>query len=842
VHGSGGALLTAGPRRVGTPLPLAGPCSLLLLVLAWLAPWSLAAAAPGEVTVSLELDGQPEQPAWVCVASRAKGRAQVDAGVLRERVDGRGEVLATAAADPPERARAGHGALEDAFAAMRPVPAEPHCGQQADGGEACAPRVSVELDEHRYVACTANERQVGRSPEHRSRVLWLAISTRDSLGAPAAVERLSLNGAVLTLTTNLRGDEAITVVQTIGGHYRAEGDVRIRGARAATLLLEPLCRWVPVRVPPIQLPSGDQADPRPAFTLEDDGHSMVVPPACVRGSLADETLEVRVPYYESSAVPSERRGMRLRAKIDQTVPRELPWRSPSDAAADEEGAVSPRREVVVIQQAAMHHDEEQLDVAPVPASEPAALAPEPFAIDLSARWSGAWPSEARSGDPASSSSTASMALSLAPEVVTFFWPRDACFYSEGCPEARLASSARTCEPYPRSDGCYYRCEVGRMEVGVVGEAFRVPITFTDLTHGSPRPEWGATLDHLNQRFLRSMPAEQRRVRVDLGAWSRGFVPAQDGGAIRRTRGPSYGEVLADTGPDVRRRAQRNMPEAYEDPGPIVTTKGDAIRAISFGGAFGNVHRIELGRGEHREYYFELPQARCGETVHVEIEGDRQYRAADVPLRAGTLVLEHPLGLGRVLYFGTGLSLGFTRVLSPADARSASGWTPAAAIDLSLRFRPRRAWRAWRFELPRVSYMLATQPYSPLGPDPDQAAPKLPRALWSRFLVAALARTPDVPRIDIVKLSVAFGLGLDVGAPVRSSDIDAVGEVHVGLVPLAELLVRMSPRLELRVIEPRLYCLEGFHRHLTGLQGVAREDVARGRMCTLFLGAGVAGTW
>lgn len=815
----------------------------VLLAIVWIAPWSRAAAAPGEVTVSLELDGQPEQPAWVCVASRAKGRAQVDTAALQGRVDARGEALATAA--EPERPRQGAAALDEALAAMLPVPAEPRCGQQADGGEACAPRVSLVPDDHRFVACTANERQAGRPSRQqdgqRSRVLWLGLSTRDSLGAPAAVERLSLNGAVLTLTTNLRGDEAVTVVQAIGGHYRVDGDVRVRGARTATLSLEPLCRWVPVRVPPIQLPSGDEADPRPSFVLEDDGHSTPVPSACVRGSLADETLEVRVPYNDDPALATEHRGMRLRATIEQTVPRELMWRRPSAATADQEGTAAPRREVVVIQQAPASAAK-GLDDAPAPAPEDAAVAPEPFAIDLSVRWSGAWPSQARVGGPASASPTVPEPLTLAPEVVTFFWPRDACFYPEGCPEARLASSARTCEPYPRSDGCYYRCEVGHMEVGVVGEAFRVPITFTDLSHGSPRPEWGATLDHLNQRFLRSVPVEQRRVQVDLGAWSRSFVPAEDGLWAQRTRGPSYGELLRDTGPRPRRRAQRSAPVLYDDPGPIVTARGDAIRALSFRGAFGNVHRIELGRGEHREYHFDLPQARCGETVHVEIEGDRQYRAVDVPLRAGKLVLEHPLGLARVLYIGTGLSLGFTRVLSPGDARRAATWTPAAAIDLSLRFRPRRGFRAWRFDLPRVSYMLATQPYAPLGPEPGRAAATHERALYSRFLVAALARTPDVRRIDIVKASVAFGLGLDMAAPVRSSDVDAVGAIQLGLVPMAELLVRISPRVELRLLEPRLYCLEAFHRHVTDLRGVAREALARGRMCTLFLGAGVAGTW
>jgi hypothetical protein len=380
-----------------------------------------------------------------------------------------------------------------------------------------------------------------------------------------------------------------------------------------------------------------------------------------------------------------------------------------------------------------------------------------------------------------------------------------------------------------------------MEVGVVGEAFRVPITFTDLSHGSPRPEWGATLEHLNQRFLRSVPPEQRRVRVDLGAWSRSFVPAQDGWLARRERGPSYGEALAKH--DGRRRgAPRSVPVPYDTPGPVVDVRGDEIRALSFRGAFGSVHRIELGRGEHREYHFTLPQARCGETVHVELEGARQFHATDVPLRAGTLALEHPLGLARVLYFGTGLSLGFTRVLSPGDARTAAVWAPAAAIDLSLRFRFRRMWRAWRFELPRISYMLATQPYAPLGPAPGEPARALRRALYSRFLVAALARTPDLPGIDIVKASVAFGVGLDVGAPVRSSDIDAVGELDVGLVPLAELLLRVSPRVELRLLEPRLYCLESFHRHVTDLEGAARQDVAASRMCTMYLGAGVAGTW
>lgn len=814
---------------------------LAVLALVWLAPWALARAAPGEITVSLELEGQPEQPAWVCVVSRAKGRSQVDAAAVRGRIDAHGELLAPAA-DEASSPR-GSAAVDEALQAMRPTPVEPYCGSRADGGQACAPRVSLVPDDHRFVACIANERHAGRQP----RVLWLGVSARDSLGAPAAVERLSLNGAVLTLTTNLRGEEAVAVVQAIGGHYRAEGDVRVRGARAATLSLEPLCRWVPVRVPPIQLPSGDQADPRPAFVLEDDGHVAAVPPACVRGSLAEETLEVRVPYNEASTAASERRGMRLRATIDQSVPRELPWRPLDRAAEDSVGAATslPRREAVVIQQApaaASIHDAppgERLEVGP---AEPEVVDAEPFGIDLSARWTGAWPSETPAGRPTGASPSPAMALSLSPEVVTFFWPRDACFYAEGCPEARLASSARTCVPHPRSDGCYYRCEVGRMEVGVVGEEFRVPITFTDASHGSPRPEWGATLEHLNQRFLRSVPAEQRRVRVDLGAWSRSFVLAQDGQLARRARGPTYGESLAESSPRARRWAQRNVAEPYDGPGPLVTVPGDEIRALSFRGAFGSVHRIELGRGEHREYHFTLPQARCGETVRVEIEGAREYRTTDVPLRAGTLTLEHPLGLARVLYFGTGLSLGFTRVLSPADARVAASWTPAAAIDLSLRFRFRRLWRAWRFELPRVSYLLATQPYAPLGPTPGRPGPALRRALYSRFLVAALARTPDLPGIDIVKASVAFGLGLDVGAPVRSSDIDAVGEPRFGLVPLAELLIRVTPRVELRLLEPRLYCLEGFHRHVTSLQGAARQDVARARMCTLYLGAGLAGTW
>lgn len=792
---------------------------LVFIVLASLAP-AWAWAAPGEVTVSFELDGEPELPAWVCVVSRAKGRTQLDTAALLARVDARGEVPASTHDAPPRPSRSSSGTLEDALAAMQPQPAEPHCGALADGGEACAPRIELEPSEHRFVACTANERHAGRRP----RVLWLELAARDSQGAPAAVERLSLNGSVLTLSTNLRGSEAVTVVQTIGGHYRAEGDVRVRGARVATLSLEPICRWIPVRVPPIQLPSGDEADPRPTFVLEDDGHSAQVPSACVRGSLADGTLEVRVPYNEAATTIQERRGMNLRATIDQEVPREVLWRPVVD---DEEGEGDglTRREVVVIQQAqAQAAPELDEQVAP---EVPAAL-PEPFAITLSARWSGPWPSEA---------------LSLRPEVVTFFWPRDACFYPEGCPEARLASSAKTCDRYSRTDGCYYRCDVGHMQVGVVGEDFKVPITLIDLDHGAPRPEWGATLQYLNQRFLRSVPLEQRRVRVDLGAWSRSFTPPADASAAPRGPGPSYGEVLlAGDGSRARRRARHRGPESYASPAPVIAARGDEIEAISLRGAYGNVHRIELGAGEHREYYFNLPQARCGETVQVELRGARQYRSTDVALRRGTLALEHPLRLARVLYFGTGLSLGFTRVLSPGDVRGVAPWSPAASVDFSLRFRFRRLWRAWRFELPRVSTMVTTQPYAPLSPDPGQTARKPRRALYNRFLLAAMARTPDFPGLDLVKMSVAFGLGLDVGAPLRSSDVDAVGEVNLGLVPLAELLVRVGPRVELRLFEPRLVCLESFHRHTTDLRGVVSEDVARGQMCTLFLGAGVAGTW
>lgn len=813
---------------------------LVVLVLAWLGPWSRALAAPGELTVALELEGRPEAPAWVCVASRAKGRAQVDVARAREHLDARGALVSAPSEPAAAEARPSPStSLRLALEAMAPTAAEPHCGSTSDGGQACAPRVSLVPDEHRFVACAANERRAAAQP----RVLWLAVSTRDAAGAPAAVERISLNGTVVTLSTNLRGKEVVAVVQAIGGHSRAEGDVRVGSAGPAVLSLAPRCRWVPVRVPPIQLPTGAQADPRPTFELEHDGHGQAVPAACVRGSLADESLEVRVPYNDPALSSGEHRGMRLRATIDQTVPRERPWRSPAAAAEDDEGGWRARREVVVIQQAsAAPSDAPDPDRAPSDEDEgegerePA----EPFAIDLSARWSGAWPIEVDADGPAQASPAA---LALVPEVVTFFWPRDACFYAEGCPEARLTSSARACEPHPRQDGCYYRCDVGPVEVGVVGESFRVPITFTDLEHGSPWPEWGATLEHLNQRFLRSVPPEQRRVRVDLGQWSRSFVPAQDGRRnARHPAGLTYGESLDETAPLARRWPSRHVPEIYDGPGPLVDVPGDQIRALSFRGAFGSVHRIELGRGEQREHHFTLPQARCGETVRVDVEGDRQYLPTDVQLRAGTLELPHPQRLARVLYFGTGLSLGLTRVISPRDAARAAAWAPAAAIDLSLRFRLRRLWRAWRFELPRVSYMLATQPYAPIGPTPGQPARVLRRALYSRFLVAALARTPDFPRIDLVPTSLAFGLGLDVGAPLRSSDLDAVGGARVGLVPLAELLVRPTPRVELRLLEPRLHCLEGFHRHTTDLEGQARDDVARARMCTLYVGAGVAGTW
>jgi len=109
------------------------------------------------------------------------------------------------------------------------------------------------------------------------------------------------------------------------------------------------------------------------------------------------------------------------------------------------------------------------------------------------------------------------------------------------------------------------------------------------------------------------------------------------------------------------------------------------------------------------------------------------------------------------------------------------------------------------------------------------------------MLGAVARSAEWELVPGVELSGALGLMGSVGAPLLAEDLPVVGSPQLGFVPLAEARVRISRRVEVR-ISPKLICFESFYRHVTDLRGQATQDISRARMCTAFLGVGMAGTW
>ena len=138
-------------------------------------------------------------------------------------------------------------------------------------------------------------------------------------------------------------------------------------------------------------------------------------------------------------------------------------------------------------------------------------------------------------------------------------------------------------------------------------------------------------------------------------------------------------------------------------------------------------------------------------------------------------------------------------------------------------------------------MLATQPFFPLSAEPGEPSSTDLRRAYGRFMLGFVARTPQWKPLANVQVSGSFGVLGSAGAPVLAQNIELVGDVGFGLVPMAELVVAVSRRIELRG-SPQLICLETFHRHQTDLRGAARDTGQRARMCSVFVGAGIAGTW
>ncbi|MEM7154235.1 MAG: hypothetical protein AAF799_15425 [Myxococcota bacterium] len=751
----------------------------------------IAWASPGEVTIALETDGRPESPGWVCVVSQGQSHSQDDAVWLEDALKAAPEgQLSTANAEKLAGSIRAYDwsrsesveTMVDVLNAMAPSNLEPACGGAPGKPQLCAATVAPEALTKRSLICTANERQAG-APK---RVLWLEVSSRDAQSAKAYVDEISLNGAVLTIGTNLRGREAVKVVTSVGGHYLAGAEVRTASADAIVLQLESRCRWVRVEVPPIDLPTGGRG--RPVFTLEHDGQTTEIADACVRGSVRAQSLALRLPHGRRASVGQATAPMRLVGTIEQKIPA-LP-NARIVAATRHEPAyprqAKPPAEGAEAHQVASHEVEgKRID------------------IPLSARWSSSWPTEP---------------LFLEPEVVTFFWPRSACFYPEGCPSARVAGADTTCEQFVGLDGCHYRCDVTQTNVGIVGDEFVVPVEFTDDHHGVPRPRWGGTLGRLNQRFFRSVPAGERSVKVDLHAWARDYDPGYKWLPTRRA-------------------------STYDTPDRVVHAPGDEIEALTLRRSTGVERRIEFGKNTTREYFLELPDLQCGkgESFTIKVEGEREYVTTELPFAQGSIEVPHPMSMARVAYFGTGVTVGFTRVLSPSDAREAGSWGPAFGFDLSLRLRPRLFARGWRFELPRFAYLLGTQPFFPLSENPGEPSDVDGRRAYGRFMLGFVARTPQWKPLTSVRISGAFGLMASAGAPVLARHIELVGDVSPGLVPMAEVVVGVSRRIELRAT-PQLICLETFHRHQTDLRGAARDVGLPLRMCSVFMGAGVAGTW
>src|SRR5688572_10143965 len=170
--------------------------------------------AAGQLAVALDIEGQGEAPAHVCVVSAGRGEAQVQSTAFTS-------YLATPA---------GHRTLDEAahevgkldlaepvraaLIAMAPSESEPACETDPDPKRSlhCAARLDRAIGD-KFVACAANE----QPPSGAARVLWLELRAQDDDSARARVEKLTLSGSVVTLATSLTKAKAIKVVGVLGG-------------------------------------------------------------------------------------------------------------------------------------------------------------------------------------------------------------------------------------------------------------------------------------------------------------------------------------------------------------------------------------------------------------------------------------------------------------------------------------------------------------------------------------------------------------------------------------------------------------------------------------------------
>jgi hypothetical protein len=211
---------------------------------------------------------------------------------------------------------------------------------------------------------------------------------------------------------------------------------------------------------------------------------------------------------------------------------------------------------------------------------------------------------------------------------------------------------------------------------------------------------------------------------------------------------------------------------------------ERIEFVELSDASGQRHSLDPSASLRLERYVPLPKATCGQSVRVEVVGTRQHEPAKATLRSGTLELDPPERNVRVSRFDLALAMGAE--WSPADPEAERVDTTLEGMILpALVFNTPASWLGVDAGL---GVWVGTHPYFPASlAELGETASEARRVPYARI-------GPQLQsRFVIRNFSVAPGILLGIGVPLRRGDIDTLGVGFFG-GGLLELAYRVGPRV------------------------------------------------
>jgi hypothetical protein len=387
-----------------------------------------------------------------------------------------------------------------------------------------------------------------------------------------------------------------------------------------------------------------------------------------------------------------------------------------------------------------------------------ALPPSPQASEPKLTLSAQWTYEVQWNEE-----TPPKELPLLVKAFGFEWVMPCEYPLDGCPLARLD-------------------EIGEQATGLFTSYSNDALQPSEVDRGAR----GVCSYHITAATPVRLPMDVSFVTSSLPTW--------------RSRLTRAGQKLHDYLEAGNRLFQLKMPWSSQ-----VSSAPDEIQYVEIIGPTGTRHVIRPQAAS----LINLPFSGCGEQISYRLHGDREFEWDSVPIKQGVITLPSPGVQAEVAELGVQLGGGF---MVDDDGHS----RPYGQAELSVRLRPKRwgesafPWvlRKADYEI-ALSYLLATQPYTPLHTADNQEDSTQLSVPYNRFSLGAYALWPLGKGVFL-----GPGASFGIGYALLKEDSDRVGEARFFVMP-APLRVHydLSRRISL-VATVRLIPADRLYAHST----------------------------